>query len=65
MKMSEITELTVNELVSRKNELRHEQFNLRMQQASGQLERPHMLRELRRDIARIDTAISAKTKSEE
>jgi len=65
MKMSEINELTVNELVTRKTELRHEQFNLRMQKASGQLERPHMLRGLRRDIARLETAISAKTQSEQ
>jgi len=39
--------------------LRQEVFNLRLQQASAQLEKPSRLRNLRRDIARIETRISA------
>jgi large subunit ribosomal protein L29 len=63
MKFSEISELTIKELLARKRELRQEIFNLRLQQQSGQLERPHMLNKLRKDIARIETAISKKKKS--
>lgn len=63
MKLSEIKELTPQELVTRRRELRHEQFNLRMQQASGQLERPHLLRDLRKEIARIETVLTAKTQT--
>lgn len=37
-----------------------EQFNLRMQQGSGQLSRPDQLRKVRRDIARIKTVINEK-----
>jgi len=60
MKISEIKELTVKELETRKRELKHEIFNLRIQQQAGQLERPHMLRNIRRDVARVDTVLSAK-----
>lgn len=60
MKIAEIKELTVKELLSRKHELRQEAFNLRIQQQSGQLERPHLLKNLRKDIARIETVLAAK-----
>lgn len=60
MKIAEIKELTIKELESRKRELRHEVFNLRIQQQAGQLEKPHMLRTLRRDAARIETVITGK-----
>lgn len=60
MKTAEIKELTAKELVSRKRELREEILNLRVQQQSGQLEKPHMLRTLRRNVARIETVLSQK-----
>jgi large subunit ribosomal protein L29 len=60
MKIDEIKELTANELLARKRELREEIFNLRVQQQSGQLERPHLLRAARRNIARIETVLSRK-----
>jgi large subunit ribosomal protein L29 len=60
MKMSEIKELTIKELSARRHELRQELFNLRIQQQSGQLERPHLLHNIRRDVARIETAITQK-----
>ena len=54
MKIAEIKELTLKELDARKREIRQEIFNLRIQQQGGQLERPHMLRSLRRDDARVE-----------
>lgn len=63
MKISEIKELTAKELLSRKRELREEIFHLRVQQQSGQLEKPHMLHALRRNIARIETVLSVKTRA--
>jgi len=63
MKISEIKELTVKELEARKRELRQEVFNLRIQQQGGQLEKPHTLRDLRRDVARIETVITQKSKT--
>lgn len=58
MKMSEIRDATVVELNVKNRELRQELFNLRLQQASAQLEKPARLRTLRRDIARVETQIS-------
>jgi large subunit ribosomal protein L29 len=58
MKMTEIKDLNPQELAAKSRDLRQEIFNLRMQQASSQLEKPGRLRLLRRDIARLETRIS-------
>ena len=58
MKMTEIKDLTSQELTAKSRDLRQEIFNLRLQQASSQLEKPARLRLLRRDIARLETRIS-------
>lgn len=60
MKIKEIQELTPKELLSRKRELKEEMFNLRIQQQSSQLERPHLIRVARRNVARIETVLSRK-----
>jgi large subunit ribosomal protein L29 len=54
----EIQEKTAEELLAEGRNLRQEIFNLRLQQASAQLEKPARLRTLRRDIARIETRLS-------
>jgi large subunit ribosomal protein L29 len=58
MKMLELKDMTVTELSAKSRDLRQEMFNLRLQQASSQLEKPARLRTLRRNIARIETQIS-------
>ena len=58
MKMTELKDLTLTELAAKGRDLRQELFNLRLQQASAQLEKPARLRVLRRDIARVETRIS-------
>jgi len=58
MKMPELKDLTLVELTAKGRDLRQELFNLRLQQASAQLEKPARLRLLRRDIARIETRIA-------
>ena len=58
MKMSELKDLTRQELTAKSRDLRQDMFNLRLQQASSQLERPDRLRVLRKDIARIETRLS-------
>jgi large subunit ribosomal protein L29 len=54
----EIQEKTLEELLVDSRNWRQEIFNLRLQQASAQLEKPARLRTLRRDIARLETRIS-------
>jgi large subunit ribosomal protein L29 len=61
MKIKEIRELTTDELSARKRELKNELFHLRLQQQSGQLEKPSLLRSLRREAARVETVLTQKT----
>lgn len=58
MKASELRSKTRDELDTELLNLRREQFNLRMQQATGQLNRPHEFRRVRKDIARLKTMMS-------
>jgi large subunit ribosomal protein L29 len=58
MKMSELKDMTLVELATKGRDMRQEIFNLRLQQASAQLEKPARLRVLRKDIARIETRMS-------
>jgi large subunit ribosomal protein L29 len=60
MKMSDpkIKDATLVELTVMGRDLRQEMFNLRLQQASSQLEKPARLRALRKDIARVETRMS-------
>jgi large subunit ribosomal protein L29 len=60
MKMSDpkIKDATAVELAAMSRDLRHEMFNLRLQQASSQLEKPARLRLLRKDIARVETRMT-------
>jgi large subunit ribosomal protein L29 len=62
MKMKEIVEMSTDELVTKRRDLRQESLHLRLQQQSGQLEQPSRLRLLRRDIARIETTLSQRAK---
>ena len=58
MNISEISDKTKVELAAQGRDLRMELFNLKLQKASSQLEKPVRLRELRRDIARIETQVT-------
>ena len=58
MKIEEIRGLKEADLGRKAEELRRERFQLRVQQTTGQLEKPNRLREIRRTLARIETAKS-------
>ena len=58
MKAKDIRELTVAEAEAKLRDLRQEMFNLRLQQQTARLERPSRLREVRKDVARIETILS-------
>ena len=58
MNIKEIRELSSSELVANINSLKEELFNLRFQQATGQLENPMRLREIKKTIARIKTVLT-------
>ena len=62
MNMNEIKEMPPVELLAKGRELRAELFNLNLQKSIGTLEKPPRIGELRKDIARVETALSAKKK---
>jgi large subunit ribosomal protein L29 len=60
MKIDDVRRLTADELTDQLLSLKKEQFNLRFQAATSQLEKTHRVEEVRRDIARIKTVMRAK-----
>lgn len=59
MATNPLREMTAEELVAKGREMRQELFNLRLQQATARLEKPHRIRVLRRDIARCETRLTS------
>ena len=57
MKASEVRELSSEEMQNKVGDLKQELFNLRFQQATGQLENPARMRHVKKDIARILTIL--------
>ena len=60
MKASDVRSKTADELKDQLVDLKKEQFNLRFQRATQQLEAPAQVRKVRRDIARIKTILAEK-----
>ena len=60
MKIDEIRGLTPDQLADQLVSLKKEQFNLRFQKATGQIEKTHRVDEVRKDIARIKTILRSK-----
>jgi large subunit ribosomal protein L29 len=60
MKNKELSELSEKDLNARRHELTQEQFHLRIQKSGGQVEKPSQLKEIRKEIARIETYLSAR-----
>ena len=62
MKVNEIRDLGLDELQARERDLDDQIFRMRIQKSMGQLEAPLMIRGLRRDLARVKTVLTQKTK---
>ena len=60
MKIADIRGMTPDQLAEQLLSLKKEQFNLRFQAATGQVEKTHRVGEIRKDIARIKTVLRAK-----
>lgn len=65
MKASELREKSVEELQAQLQNLYKDQFNNRMQKSTGQLGQTHLLRDVKRDIARVKTLLNEKQKAEQ
>ncbi|WP_309091948.1 50S ribosomal protein L29 [Phenylobacterium sp.] len=60
MKIDEVRGMTPDQLAEQLVSLKKEQFNLRFQKATGQIEKTHRVNEVRKDIARIKTVLRTK-----
>ena len=58
MKIREIRELSVDELKGKVKDLQDQVFRLRIQKAMGQLDAPHKVRAVRRELARVQTVLT-------
>ena len=65
MNASDLRAKSADELKLELDGLLREQFNLRMQQGTGQLSRPDQVKKVRRDIARIKTVLNEKSRAGE
>ena len=57
MKINEIREMSVEDINKKIVEIKNELFELRMKQATGNLEKPHMIKNKRKDVARLKTVL--------
>ncbi len=62
MKVSELREMAADELQKKEQDMRKELFNLRFQQATGEIENPMRIRAIRKDIAKVLTLITERNK---
>ena len=60
MKVTELRDMTADQLQAKLKELKGELFNLRFQHAINQLDNPHKMTEVKRDIARVMTILQEK-----
>ena len=65
MKANDVKQMTDDQLKDELLKLKKEQFNLRFQKASGQIDNTARVRQVRRDIARIKTVLNEKKKGSE
>ena len=63
VKTKDLRAMTIDELETKLTENKKEQFNLRVQQATGQLQNTSNLKKVRREVARINTLISERKKN--
>ena len=60
MKVTELRDMTADQLEAKLKELKSELFNLRFQHAINQLENPHKISDVKKDIARVMTVLQEK-----
>ena len=60
MKKDELKKMTIDELKKEQIDLQREHFNLRLQLSTGQMARSHLIKEARRNVARVKTILLQK-----
>ena len=62
MKVKDIRVLTTEQIIKKIADAKEKLFNLRFKQATGNLEKPHEIRELRKEVARLKTILNEREK---
>ncbi len=62
MEMNDIRKLTTEEITKKISDNKKELFDLRLKQATGNLDKPHQIKKLRKEIARLKTVLNEKKK---
>ena len=62
MKASKLREMSIEELANEREELSKQLFQLRLQKATGQLDNTGKIRQVRKDLARVETVVTEKEK---
>ena len=62
MEMNDIRKLTTEEIAKKISDNKKELFDLRLKQATGNLDKPHQIKKLRKEIARLKTVLNEKKK---
>ena len=63
MKTAELRDKSVDELNARERDLNEQLFKLRFQRATGRIENPNKIREVKREIARIKTLVNERSRA--
>jgi large subunit ribosomal protein L29 len=63
MKVNELRDKSIDELNTRERDLREQLFKLRFQRATGRMENPMKIRDVRREIARIKTLLNERSRA--
>jgi large subunit ribosomal protein L29 len=63
MKTNELRDKSADELATRERDLREQLFKLRFQRATGRMENPMKIREVKREIARIQTLVGERSRA--
>jgi large subunit ribosomal protein L29 len=58
MKVKELRDLSDQDIIQKKNELKQQLYNLNYDRRMGRVEKPHMFRIIKRDIAKIETILN-------
>jgi len=65
MKIKEIRDLSIDDMVQKRNDLKQQLYNLNYERRMGRVEKPHIFRSIKKNIARIETILNERKRQDE
>ena len=65
MKIKEIRDLSTQDIIQKKDDLKQQLYNLNYERKMGRVEKPHIFRAVKKDIARIETILNERKRQDE